>query len=306
MKTLKLVFAGFILFALVAGCNKTPEPEPEPDTTQAQQLSADETLYTEAVDEITRDATRMAFGPGLKSSLEMPCGATFDSVVVTTDSIKHYISVNGNNCKGTRHREGRMIIHRRKASPWIKPGTTIVTEVIDYQITNLNNNKKLTLNGKSLMTNVSGGNLALLGTVYEQVIHRHEGRFEVAFADGSRRIWQHARQIVHTLQNGNLLITVEGYGSVDGYTQLISWGVQRNGKQFYCQTLSPLVISAECGDNPVAGQLKQTIVPEGMISTITYGFDNNNQPAAAGTCPIRYKLEWQHKNKSGVIYLPVN
>ncbi len=306
MKNLNFLIVGFLSVVLIAGCTKKPEPEPEPDTTSAQQLSADETLYTQAVDEIIGDATRLAFGPALKSSMEQPCGAKFDSTVVTADSIKIFVTFNGNNCRGTRYRTGRMIIHRRKATPWIKPGTTILTEMIDYQITNLFNNKKMTLNGKARMQNVSGGNIGLLGTLYDQVIHRNEGRFLISFPDGTSKQWQHARQTVHTLQNGNYITTVEGYGSADGYTQLSSWGTQRNGKQFYNQTLSPVVMSSACGDIPVEGILKQSIVPDGMISTITYGFDINNQPAAAGTCPSRYKLEWQHKNKSGTLYLPVN
>lgn len=304
----KLLFAigGLFMLVQLAGCTKNPEPEPQPDTTTAQQLSAEETLYTQAVDEINRDATRLAFGPSEKISMEQPCGAVFDSTVITADSIRFYISFNGNNCKGTRHRTGRMIIHRRKASPWIKPGTTIVTELIDYQLTNLLNNKKIVLNGKAKIQNVSGGNIAWLGSSYEQVIHRNEGRFIVTFANGDQRIRQHARQTVHTLQDGNLITTIEGYGNADGYQNLSSWGEMPGGKQFYNQTLSPVVISSACSDGPVSGILSQTVVPGGVSSTITYGFDSNNQPAATGSCPTRYKLEWQLGTKSGVLFLPVN
>ncbi|MGC8865946.1 MAG: hypothetical protein ACP5O2_09535 [Bacteroidales bacterium] len=305
-KKIIFIVIGFLGMSLLLGCNKNPEPEPLPDTTPAQQLSVEETLYTQAVDECIHDATRLAFGPPAKSSLEQPCGASFDSTLVTADSIKIYITFNGNNCKGTRFRTGHMIIHRRKASPWIKPGTTIVTELIDYQITNLFNNKKITLNGKSSMQNVSGGNIMMLGMSYNQVIHRYEGHFDVTFPDGSHRLWHHARQIVLTLQDGDLIRTIEGYGNVDGFTQLFSWGVLHNGKPFYNQTISPLVISSACGDNPVAGVLKESISPNGMTSTITYGFDANNQPSPSGTCPSRYKLEWQLKNKSGVLFLPIN
>ncbi len=307
MKNIKLfIIWGFIAVLLMTSCNKNTQPEPVPDTTPAQQLSVDETLYTQAVNECMNDATRLAFGPGVKSSMQQPCGAHFDSTVVTVDSIKIYITFNGSNCLGTRLRSGRMIIHRRKATPWIKPGAAILTEMIDYQVTNLLNNKKVTLNGKARMQNVSGGNLMMLGTHYNQVIHRHEGRFETTFPDGSRRLWQHARQTLHALQEGNLITTIEGYGSADGFSQLFSWGVRPNGKAFYNQTLSPVVISSACGDNPVAGILKETLIPDDMISTITYGFDANNQPAATGSCPQRFKLEWQHKNKSGILFLPIN
>lgn len=307
MKNKLLITTGSLfMLVLLAGCNKNPEPEPQPDTTTAQQLSAEETLYTQAVDEINRDATRLAFGPSGKISMEQPCGAVFDSTIITTDSIRFYISFNGNNCNGTRYRTGRMIIHRRKASPWIKPGTTIITELVDYQLTNLLNNKKIILNGKVKIQNVSGGNIAWLGSTYEQVIHRNEGRFKVSFANGYQRLRQHARQTVHTLQDGNLITTIEGYGSADGYEHLSSWGELPSGKQFYNQTLSPLVISSSCSDGPVSGTLSQSIVPGGIASTITYGFDKNNQPAASGDCPTRYKLEWQLGNKSGVLFLPVN
>lgn len=300
-----LPLLSIIIFLAIAGCKKGQEVEPNPDTSTAQQLTKDENLFKRAADEIVQDATLLSIGRTEKSAMILPCNANVDSVVTHSDSTYIYITFNGANCSELHTRTGKMLIRKKTGAHWVQAGTTIITEVKNYKLTHVANNKSLTANGKTYIQNVSGGNLALLGTLYTSIIHRNWGYMDIKFQNAQERNWNHNRQTVYSQTLQNLIITEDGFGVADGYQKLATWGQTRQGQKFYNQIEQPVVIKQACNFLPVSGIQKQYMPGKETTVTISYGYGDNNQPIADGECASRLRFDWEKKNQSGTIYLPL-
>lgn len=306
MKSIKrLQLFSVIVFLAIAGCKKGQEVDPNPDTSSAQQLSKDESLFKRAADEIVQDATLLSIGRFEKSTHVLPCNANVDSVVTLADSTYIYITFNGPNCSGIHKRTGKMLIRKKTGAHWVQAGTTIITEVTNYKLTHTANNKSLTASGKTYIQNVSGGNLALLGTLYSSIIHRNWGYMEIEFQNEKNKKWNHNRQTVYSQTLQDLIITEDGFGIADGYQKLATWGQTRQGQKFYNQIEQPIVIKQACNFLPVSGIQKQYMPGKETTVTITFGYGDDNQPVAEGDCATRLRFDWEKKNQSGTIYLPL-
>ena len=302
--TTSLIFL-LVLTLFASACKKGQEPDPEPDTTPSQQLTKDENLFKRANDEVIQDATILAVGNKLKATQFLPCNANVDSVLNKSDSTYIYVTFNGTNCAGFHHRTGKMLIRKAKWSYWILPGATMITEVSNYKLTHLAANKTIELSGKFYIQNVSGGNLALLGNPYPSIVHKSWGYMRIVLPSDKEREWHYARQMIYSQTIENLIITEDGFGAANGYDKLSSWGTTRNGQLFYNQITQPVVMKKECGFRPSAGIQKQFLPEKELTSTITFGYNDQNQPVASNECATRLRLDWQKKNNSGTLYLPL-
>ncbi|NQV03113.1 MAG: hypothetical protein HQ542_10725 [Bacteroidia bacterium] len=309
MKTNHLFKLGLLMvaaFALaITGCQKDPvDPPPDENgSTSVQQISQDDNHLQKIDDDINLDIEIMMTGGGLKSTTWLPCNATIDSANVVNDTVTYYITYHGLNCPETLYRTGKVEVKKHVGTQWYMPGATVLVKIINLQITRVATQKTITINGVKTHKNVTGGLLVQLGYGINTIVHRTHGFMTVNFDDGTNRTWNIARRIVYTGTLGSFVIGVDGFGQVGEYTNLVTWGVARNGDQFYISVPQPVHYVQACNFNPVNGIQSIDIPSADKGATLTFGFDSNNQPVVPPACPTKYKLDWYHGQNSGTIFL---
>jgi hypothetical protein len=294
-----LMFLGSVTFS---GCSKDNEEVAQVNTSSLEKLAADETNVEDITDDALTDVSWVMSGTGLKSTDRIPCNATVDSAGVVNDSITLYITYNGLNCRQNKLITGQVISKRKVGEFWGMPGSSVTLQFINYSVTRVSNNKTTVLNGKKLFTNVSGGFIWQLGTAITSIVHRASGAINTTFDNGTTRVWNFARQRVFTGTPNNLVLTVDGFGSADGYENLAAWGINRDGEQFYTQIAQSIVHNDVCDWRPVSGIKIHQVPSDGKSATITFGYDDNNQLVTNGDCPTKYRLDWVKNGQSGTLY----
>jgi len=288
----------------LTGCKKDDLVRGKNDSTSLEQLSADENNMEVVTDDALKDVEGvLSYHGGYKSTSGIPCNATIDSVAVVNDTITLYITYDGLNCNGTRNRTGQVEIRKKIGTHWGMPMATVMIKYINFTVTRVATGRTIVLNGEKTFQNVTGGFIWQLGNMVTSVVHKVSGSMNVTFDNGSTRSWNIARQRTYTGTPGELLLTVDGFGSVEGYSNLVTWGTNRQGEQFYTQITESVVHKELCGWDPVSGIKVHQIPSESKSATITFGFDNNNQPVTGDECPTRYRIDWVNGTHSGTAYL---
>ena len=306
MKTTKLFGYSAILLAIVtiafSSCKK--EKEDKVDTKSMQQLVQDENNMAATDDDVMNDVNTVLSGTGGKSLLILPCNVSVDSSTIIGDTIIYDITFNGLNCSGTRLRVGNVKVKKNINTHWIDAGATVYVYFLNLKITRVSNNKSITLNGVKKFVNVSGGRISDLGTVAISIVHRIFGDLSATFDDSTTRTWYLARQRTFTGTLGNLVMTIDGLGSNNGYNSLVSWGTNRNGELFYTQITQSIIRKGVCGWDPCAGVKVHNIPGDNKKVTFTAGFDNNNQPVpvSGSVCPTKYRIDWEKNGNSGTLF----
>jgi hypothetical protein len=309
MKTRTILKLTAILVAVVginvAGCKKDKTDNSTTDTNSMQQLSKDEVAVDNATNDVLNDANTVLSGGSSKKSIDnFPCNATIDSISHSTvDTIVYYMTFNGLNCSGNHTRTGNVIIKRPVGVHWINAGATVSVTYVNFKITKISSGKSLTINGTKLFENVSGGLLVQLGGSITSVTHKISGSIQATFDDGTTRTWTIARQRVFTGTLGNLVVAESGFGSADGYNNLVVWGTNRNGEAFYTQLTTSVIFRESCGWDPESGVKVHQIPSDTKSATITFGYDNSNNLITGSSCATKYKLDWVKGTHSGTIYL---
>jgi hypothetical protein len=309
MKTSQLLRLLLLFIAVISltvtGCKKDNPSDPSTDTSSMQQLSKDETNFENATDEAMNDAELILSGSGEKSTDMWPCNANLDSTNIINDTIYMYVTFNGTNCAETRFRTGRMIIMKKVGENWLQPGAKVFVKYINLHITKIASGKSITFNGRKKYVNVSGGWIGMVGNGLDALVHRVSGNIEATFDDNSTRTWNIARQRVFTGTLGNLVMTTSGFGSAGEYSNLVIWGTNRNGEDFFSTISQPIVHRQQCDWDPCSGVRVTDIPGNNKSLTVTFGFDDNNQPVTGEDCPTRYRVDWVKGNNSGTLFLPL-
>jgi len=309
MKTVKIITLSFALAVLLvsglSSCQKDKTGKSDDaNTNSIQNLANDENKANTASDEALADINQVLAGSGnLKSASNVPCDATVDSTAVVNDTITYYVTYNGYNCSNTLYRTGKIEIMKKVGTHWWQQNASVVYKYIDFHVTRVSNNKSITLNGRKTCTNVTGGLIFMIPQYISSVTHKDQGYMTVTFDDNSSKFWNVARQVTYTKVDNKFVVTSDGFGSADGYDNLVHWGLNRNGEQFYIQILQPVVHRQACQFDPCSGQRKISIPGDNKGATITFGYDANNQPITNGDCPAKYKVDWYKNGNSGTLYL---
>jgi hypothetical protein len=309
MKTRNLIRLIALLLVITGlsftGCKKDKTDNSTVDPTSMQQLANDEAAEQNASDEAMNDVDIFLAGNGLKSTDVLPCHATIDSTRTVGDTITIYITYNGLNCSGTRYRTGHVEIKKLVGIPWSQAGATIIVRHINFTIRKVASNKTITLNGTKTHQNESGGVIWNLGNgTVTSVIHKTWGFETVTFSDNTTRTWNIARRKTFTgTAPDAIVLTNDGFGVAEQYSNLVVWGTNRQGENFFTQIIQPVVMRQKCDWDPCAGIKVHQIPSDSKSATITFGFNSNNQPISGDECPTKYKLDWQKNNHSGTVYL---
>ena len=242
---------------------------------------------------------------GLKSTEGRPCNATIDSTSIVNDTISIFITYNGTTCNGKVNRSGKVEIRKRAGMHWDLAGATVIYKFINYTVTRVATGKSVTLNGTKTFVNVNGGHRWQVGTKITSYVEKVSGSMQASFDNGSSRTWNVARQLTYTGTPGQFNLTIDGFGSAGEYQNLVLWGTNRDGEQFYTQITQPVVHKQACDWNPVSGIKIHQVPADSKSATITFGYDSNNEPITGDNCPTRFRMDWQKNKKSGTSFLPL-
>jgi hypothetical protein len=307
MKTMKLIRFGLLVMAVATlalnGCRKDKDTDNPTDTSKIQQTSMDKNLVNANVDDAMKDCEKVMSGSGGKSMNWIPCNATIDSTYTIADTVTYIITYNGLNCNGRFYRVGTVEVHKCLTTHWYDQGATVYVKFINVKFTKVSNGKWAIINGTKMFRNETGGRLHDLGSTFTTITHRVTGSITATFEDNTTRVWTISRLKTFTGTEGDLLCSVSGFGTADGYSNLETWGTTRHGDPFYCEISIPVVFKEICGWDPVSGTGTLSIPADNASATVTFGYDDNNQPVNNGDCPTRYKIDWQKNGHSGTLFI---
>jgi hypothetical protein len=309
MKTTNLFRFSLILIAAltfaVTGCKKndTPVTNGGDKTESMSQLTQDDNKVQDVSDQASDDANTVLSGGKLKEIADI-CHADIWMDTLIPDTLTVHIHYHGYNCPNTRYRTGDVVIKEKRNENWGMAGATVIVSTINFQVTKPNG-KVLTMNGRKTYENVNGGYLYQLGGLATTIVYREMGYMTVTFENGTSKEWNIARQRTFTgLANmDQLVMTVDGLGSADGYSNLVTWGTNRDGEQFYSQINTSVVHKQVCGGDPCSGVMEYQIPSASKSATITFGYDSNNNLITNGDCPTRYRVDWVVGSVSGTFFL---
>jgi hypothetical protein len=308
MKTRNIFHLGLLLISVISisftSCKKDKIDEGDSDFASIEQLSTDENNVEAVTDDALKDVEGvLSYNGGMKSTAGIPCNATLDSAAVVNDTVTLYITYNGLNCNGTRNRVGQIEIRKRVGTHWGQPGAAINYKYINFAVTRVATGRTVTLNGSKTFENVTGGFVWMVGNLLNSVVQKVTGHMSVTFDNGTTREWNVARQRTYTGSQGELLMTIDGFGTSGEYSNLVTWGTNRNGEQFYTQITQSVVHKELCGFDPVSGIKVHQIPAQSKSATITFGYNNNNEPITGDECPTRFRIDWVHGSHSGTRYV---
>jgi hypothetical protein len=309
MKKTYLILAAFTFLAGMTLLNSCKKDKIETsDTTDIATLNQEQASDAEDVsassDVVDDDIDNVMSQSSLKSTsiYNWPCNVSADSSLLTSKKVT--ITFNGDNCAGTRTRSGKVEITLTQGTKWSDVGAVLTVKYIDVKIIRKANQKYIILNGTKTHTNVSGGlvrNLGIEGTPSNIVRKIESDNMSVTFTNGTQRSWHIARNRTFTKVDGNLVITISGFGEADGKSNLVEWGTNRRNSAFYTQIATPLVMSQECDYKPSAG-VKVHYVGVRVVTT-TLGTDENGVPVTSG-CASHFKISWEGANGTKTVILP--
>ena len=307
MKNLKLTALFLLFFALViSGCKKDetePIPEKETDTSEMEKLSYDEDFFMRATDDVLEDVGNFLSSETQRDMQDLPCGSVLDSTIYQNDTMYFYLTFDGLNCNQTLYRHGNAVVRTDMSAIWPQANAVVHVQLINFKVTRISDSKWMIFDGYHDYTNVSGGMLIHLGNGLESIEHHIDGDVEVTFMDNTTKTWQVARAKLFTGTFPDLNLETWGYGSYGEYNDLVVWGVDRAGNQFYTQITLPVERRKDCFWKPSAGIKVYNLPDINTTLTLTYGFDENNNPIQPGDCGKKFKLEWQTINSGGFIFL---
>jgi hypothetical protein len=312
MKTTNLFRFVFLMIAVMTfsltGCKKdTTTTKDKANTESMQQLTNDENNVENATDQALNDANQVMSPGKLKSTEIDPCNTTVTIGNVVNDSITIDIYYHGPNCNNTHLRTGHILVKHKYQQLWGEAGATVLVTLQNFEITKIATGKSLTLNGVKHFENVSGHYLWELGldSTVTSVVDKVWGSITATFDDNTTRVWSIARQRTFTGSLIALVMTTDGFGSADGHSNLATWGINRNGEQFYSSITQSVVHKQICNWDPCSGVMVHEIPAASKSATITFGYDSNNNPITNGDCPTRYRIDWVIGTLSGTFFLPL-
>jgi len=312
MKTANMIRAAAFLMIIagltLTGCKKDKLNEGSNDSASLTSLTTDEMNLEQISNDALADIEGVLSynGGNLKSTERVPCNATIDSTSVVNDTITIYITYDGLTCNGRRYRTGQVEIKKQVGTFWLMEGASVNIRYINFTVTKVSNGRFYTLNSSKTFTNVTGGCIFMLGqNGFTSVVHRISGNTDITFDNGITRNWNVARQKTFTGTPGDLLLTIDGFGTAGDYTNLVTWGTTRQGEEFYTQITQSIVHREACGWDPVSGVKVHQIPGADKSATITFGYDSNNLPVTGDDCPTHYRIDWQNGTYTGTSYLPL-
>ncbi len=306
MKSTKFCFFAIIAFLAIGlsinSCKKD-KTTTLTDSELMNQSSSDDQDIQDIQNAMDKDVTDYMSGLSMtKGSNDStpPCGMQ----VVGTPNIEtktYTLKYDGTWCLKNdpkRKKSGTVIITLVNGNHWKDIGAVIN---VKYNVTiiKIASGKTIYIKGNRSITNVKGGRWWDL-IAGDTIIHKVNATNAITFPDGTTRSWNHKviRSWVHPAPLAPYILTISAWGDTLGFNNLATWGVNRNGNNFFTQIITPVVASSKCNWAPSLGVCKHTLITSDTtyIVSITFGLDSNGSPVNWETiCADHFKIDWTGK-----------
>lgn len=285
-------------------CKKT-DATADGNTNIATQ-SDDQSRFASGMDDVANDANDIAGsypefnGRGSVVSdvvTNIPCNAT--AVLDSTGSVRRVtVTYNGPNCNQTRSRTGVVVITLPLTQHWGDVGAVLTISSQDLRITRLADNKSITINGTTTVTNVTGGRIINLAAVAPIIHDIASSSMSVTFDNGTHRDWNISKRRTFTYDNG-IVITTNGTHTENTVTNISEWGTNRFGNAFTASITSPMIIRQDCSFRLVNGQ----VTHQGALGSLvaTFGLDANGNPTACPGLTAPYYFKAVYTGNNGIV-----
>jgi len=288
----------FLLIAVLAlsvsfmSCKKS-DSATATDNTDLVTHSDDQSNFAQNIDETANDANTVidsygAFNGLVANTTGTLCGST--EVLDSSNGLRRLtITYNGLNCSNTRTRVGVVVLTMPLAQHWKDQGAVLTINVQNLKITRLSDQKSITINGITTVTNVSGGrlrDLSSLGTIIHDIA---SAGMTVTFDNGSQRSWQISKRRTFTYNNGIVISTI-GTHTDGSTTGIAEWGTNRFGNSFVTAITQPMVIRQDCNFRLVSGQVTHSRLLANVV--VTFGLDSTGNPVSCPSGNFYMKIVW--------------
>lgn len=296
-----------LLYLSLPGCKKSKDDSEDGsssvDTTALADVSTDNENVKGAAEEAVMDANTVMSQKTTKSTGSLPCHMTVDSSLIVGDTITYTLTYNGYNCANILNRSGQIQVKRNINTPWVNAGSTVLIYFNNFNVTNINFGDQFILNGRISLQNVTGGRLGQVGTGIASITYKDWGAIAVTFSNAAVYTWNFTRQRIFTGTQGTLSMKSSGFGSQNGYDNLITWGTTRMGKLFYEQIPQFVEHLENCYFHGASGIDYMTLPNQNTKITSTYGFDKNHRPLIQGNCPGSFRIDWSVGSLTGSFFM---
>jgi hypothetical protein len=231
------------------------------------------------------------------------CGVAVDTTQILNGIVR--LNYNGVACYGKK-RTGtiQVTIQGYPLKKWKHAGCVVKVDFLAYQVTRISDGKKIQLDGTQNITNISGDTwfeLWYLNT--RTLVHTVTGNNLKLTYDGSSSdvaIMNVNRRATYTFLDNVTTCKIEGLGVYDGKSNLGSWGQTRDGAQYTCEVVTPVVWKTACGAvAPVSGEVSINIDGKEYELKCLYGVDKEgNSVSNENECPYGWKVSWSRKKKT--------
>ncbi len=301
------------VFATLYSCRKA---KADLDS-QEKQFNQDQSDYKNASDQTDNDVNNelsnySAFGRLQQgaSTLSSPmCGVqTIDTSLLASQKIIVFTFDGVTPCfSPSSTRSGQLKVQLLAGNHWTDANAVLQITYINYKITQLSNSHSIMFNGSKTLTNVNGSNWLtfLLGTSTFKFRERALN-IAVTLSDGSNTAnatWNSARltEWSYTPSGAQVNFTSNGDTTLNGYSTVDSWGVNRFSQAFTTNFNSPWMSNSYCGFwRPTGGEFVHHV--NGNTFTFTLGVDQSGV-ASSLQCAYGFKVAWASGNNTNSVVL---
>jgi hypothetical protein len=259
-------------------CKKTNDNQ---EPTETATHSDDQSQFTAEVDAVAEDANDIineSASFNFRSTSSAVCDATV-AVDTAGDVKKITITYTGGVCTGkNRTRTGQVELSMPKGIRWNEAGAQLTVTLKNLTVTRITDKKSIVLNGSTVITNVTGGNIINLSTSGTMTHTITSTGIAVKFPNGTTRTWMVAKKRDFSY-DGGIVISTSGLYTDGNITNISEWGVNRGGEAFKTVIAQPLVIKQNCAFRITGGKIEYIT---NIKLAITFGLDMTGNPT---TCP---------------------
>ncbi len=270
-------------------CKKTNDNEAPSDTATH---SDDQSQFSSEMDAVAEDANDIineSASFNFRRNSSAVCDATI-AIDTAGDVKKITVTYTGGICAAkNRTRTGQVVLSMPKSKRWNEAGAQLTVALKNLTVTRISDKKSIVLNGNTIITNVSGGNVIRLsssGPMQHKIVS--EG-ITVKFPNGTTRTWMIAKQRDFTY-DGGIVISTSGFHTEGDVNHISEWGVNRGGQAFKTVIAEPLVIKQNCDFRVTSGRIEYMT---DVKLAITFGLDVAGNPTACpGSGNYYFKAEY--------------
>ncbi|REJ84291.1 MAG: hypothetical protein DWQ44_06550 [Bacteroidetes bacterium] len=310
----KIILAILFFAATVFISCKKEKEEPQKLDEQTSQFNSDANFYKSESDQADNDINNSlseipAFGKvrSEASILSSPlCGVTIDSSEIS-QKILYYNFDGTTPCfSPSRTRSGQIKVQLTEGARWSDSGAVLTLTYVNFKVTRLFDSKSIMFNGVKTLKNLNGNNW--LGFLTGTSTLRYQARalnMDVRFDNSWSAVWNAARitewQYIPAgssqfIPYSHIKFTASGDTTINGQSNIDSWGVNRFGSSFVTRYYSPLVSNTYCGLwRFTSGELVHNVNSKNY--TLTMGVDQTGNPTPYA-CAYGFKVTWIAANNT--------